>query len=114
MANRQAGRNGVATRFQSGKQAANAGRAGGIVSGESKRKWATLREAFKDNMSDGDRVRIFNAMLEKAAAGDVRAAEFIRDTMGEKPTVCVDAGEPTEITFRVIGCTQEEADMLCM
>ena len=112
MANRQAGRNGVATRFQSGKQAANAGRAGGIASGESKRKWATLREAFKDKMTDGDRVRIFNAMLEKAAAGDVRAAEFIRDTMGEKPTVSIEQTNQ-EFVFRIEGVSQEEADMLC-
>ncbi len=60
-------------------------------------------------MTDGDRLRIFDAMLEKAAAGDVRAAEFIRDTMGEKPT---DRIEQTvnEIAFRVEGVSPKEAD----
>jgi hypothetical protein len=112
MANRQAGNNGIATRFQSGKEAAKAGHAGGVASGESKRKWATLREAFKELMTDGDRQRIFDAMRERAAAGDVRAAEFLRDTMGEKPTVSIEQTEPTEITFRVIDCTPEEADAI--
>ena len=111
MANRQAGRNGVATRFHSGNKAANAGRAGGVASGESKRKWATLRDAFKDKMTDGDRVRIFSAMLEKASAGDVRAAEFIRDTMGEKPTVSIEQ-QVSEIAFRIEGVSPEEADKL--
>ena len=108
MSNRQAGMNGVATRFHSGKEAAKAGRAGGVASGESKRKWATLREAFKDKMTDGDRVRIFNAMLDKAAAGDVRAAEFIRDTMGEKSTVSIEQ-QVSEIAFRIEGVSEEEA-----
>lgn len=108
MSNRQAGSNGVATRFQSGNKAANAGRAGGIAAGEARRKWATLREAFKDKMTDGDRVRIFNAMLEKAAAGDVRAAEFLRDTMGEKPVDRVEQ-QVNEITFRIEGVSEEEA-----
>lgn len=108
MSNRQAGSNGVATRFHSGKEAANAGRAGGIAAGEARRKWATLREAFKDKMTDGDRVRIFNAMLEKAAAGDVRAAEFLRDTMGEKPVDRVEQ-QVNEITFRIEGVSEEEA-----
>jgi hypothetical protein len=56
-------------------------------------------------MTDGDRLRIFDAMLEKAAAGDVRAAEFIRDTMGEKPTEMMKINsdaEPFEVNIRVI------------
>ncbi len=112
MANRQAGNNGIATRFQSGKEAAKAGHAGGVASGESKRKWATLREAFKALMTDGDRQRIFDAMRERAAAGDVRAAEFLRDTMGEKPTVSIEQAEMPEFTIHVVGCSDEEADAI--
>ena len=86
MANKYAGKNGIATRFQSGNKAVNAGRAGGIASGKSRRRWATLREAFTDLMTDDDRMIIYDAMKHKAMDGDVRAAEFLRDTMGEKPT----------------------------
>ena len=109
LANRQAYKNGLRSQFQSGDEAVKAGRAGGVASGRSKRKWASLREAFKDRMTDGDRLRIFDAMLEKAAAGEIRAAEFIRDTMGEKPT---DRIEQTvnEIAFRVEGVSPKEAD----
>ena len=62
-------------------------------------------------MTDGDRLRLFDAMLEKAAAGDVRAAEFIRDTMGEKPT---DRIEQTvnEVSFRIKGVSEAEADCI--
>lgn len=111
MANKQAYKNGLRSQFQSGDEAVKAGRAGGVASGRSKRKWASLREAFKERMTDGDRLRIFDAMLEKAAAGDVRAAEFIRDTMGEKPT---DRIEQTvnEIAFRIEGVSEAEADLI--
>lgn len=112
MANRYAGNNGIATRFQSGNKAAKAGRDGGIASGESKRRWKSLREAFRELLTDDDLILMFNALLSKAKEGDVRAAEFLRDTMGEKPTVSIETTEPTEITFRVIGCTQEEAEQL--
>lgn len=62
-------------------------------------------------MTDEDRLRIFDAMLKKAASGDVRAAEFIRDTMGEKPT---DRIEQTvnEIAFRIEGTSEAEADLI--
>ena len=112
MANRYAGNNGIATRFQSGDEAAKAGRAGGIASGRSRRRWNTLREAFRELLTDDDLILMFNALLSKAKEGDVRAAEFLRDTMGEKPTVSIETTEPTEITFRVIGCSEEEAEQI--
>ena len=62
-------------------------------------------------MTDGDRLRIFDAMLEKAAAGDVRAAAFIRDTMGEKPTDRIEQ-TASEFVFRIEGCSEEEAEQL--
>ena len=111
MANKQAYKNGLRSQFQSGDEAVKAGRVGGVASGKSKRKWASLREAFKDRMTDGDRLRIFDAMLEKAAAGDVRAAEFIRDTMGEKPTDRIEQ-TASEFVFRIEGCSEEEAEQL--
>ena len=40
------------------------------------------------------RSRIMLAMVSKAAKGDVKAAEFIRDTIGEKPTEVFEDATP--------------------
>ena len=105
MANKHAYRNGVATRFQSGNKAAKAGHAGGIASGASKRRWNTLREAFTFLMTDDDRISMFDGLMRKARDGDVRAAEFLRDTMGEKPTDFLAVNqepEPFSVNIRVV------------
>ena len=83
-------------------------RKGGIASGESKRRARLWREIIEDKMikpieevikseknkrykekygadiviEDG----IINAQIEKGLAGDTKAVEFLRDTMGQKPT----------------------------
>ena len=105
MANRKAYKNGLQSQFHSGKEAVKAGRAGGIASGKSRRRWATLREAFADLMTDDDRIFIFDAMKRKAQDGDIRAAEFLRDTMGEKPTDSLAINkdpEPFTVDIRVV------------
>lgn len=45
------------------------------------------------------------AMIRKATLGDVSAAAFIRDTMGESPKMqlALDAEKDTEINIKVIG-----------
>lgn len=77
---------------------------GGIASGQSRRRRKMIRElmgnAMTARVTDGDveawlieagyEPTFENAMtlsvLTKAAQGDVEAARFVRDTLGEKPT----------------------------
>lgn len=97
--------NGKATRFQRGNEAAKAGRKDGVASGTVRREYASFREAFRALMTDEDRAEIYTALMEKAKAGDVRAAAFLRDTMGEKS-----AGkepEDREIVLCMRGISQE-------
>lgn len=86
---------GAKTRFKSGKKAAELGSAGGIASGIAKREKRTMREIAeiilsKDVMtSDGvvtGKYAILAKVIKKALKGDLQAATFIRDTIGEKPT----------------------------
>lgn len=71
------------------------GRLGGIKSGESKRRMKTFKEELmailetQTKNSKGESITIqqnINAAIAlKAAKGDVRAYEVIRDTLGQKP-----------------------------
>ena len=80
----------------SGKSAA--GKLGGVASGESKRETKRMLQALefvlnspvaKDEQLFGDKTTQLmlgmHAISEKMKAGDVKAAEFIRDLIGEKP-----------------------------
>lgn len=84
-------------------------RAGGIASGKARREKKALRETLEELLAmpiktgkkyDLEKIKcianmkgknitmqetIMLAMLNKAAKGDVRAAEYIRDTIGQKP-----------------------------
>lgn len=96
------------TRF-SGKVAETAGRKGAAASAVVRRQYASFRDAFKAMMTDEDRQKIYDALITKAMSGDVRAAEFLRDTLGEKPVEKVEQ-TVNEITFRIEGVSPEEAD----
>lgn len=103
MANEKNLEKGAATRFKSGEEAVNAGRKGGIASGESKRRTKTFREAMLallDGVSGNEEQRkaleafgleptyrniISLANVVKAAGGDTTATVLVRDTVGEKP-----------------------------
>lgn len=85
------------------------GRKGGIASAKAKREKKALRETLEELLAmpiktgkkdDLEKIKcianmkgknitmqetIMLAMLNKAAKGDVRAAEYIRDTIGQKP-----------------------------
>lgn len=83
------------TRFKTGKQQVDIARQGGIASGIAKREKRTMREIAeiilsKDVMtSDGvvtGKYAVLAKVIEKALKGDLQAATFIRDTIGEKPT----------------------------
>ena len=109
---------GVATQFESGEKAAASGRKGGYASGVSKRQKKAMRETLEAllvmsvedtksapvNLEDIKSIAklkganisaqeaIMFAQMRKAMKGDTKAAEFIRDTIGQKPT------DKTEIT----------------
>lgn len=60
--------------------------AGGKASGEARRRRKTLKEELLLMLSDEDvQKSVTAALIDKAADGDVRAFEVMRDTIGEKP-----------------------------
>lgn len=86
------------------------GRKGGIASGESKRRKKAMKETLEvllsmpmknGKVSDVESIKNFAAlkgkninvqeamiiaMIQRAMKGDVKAAEWLRDTSGQKPT----------------------------
>lgn len=96
-------------RTPSSAEARSNGRKGGIASGKARRDKKALKDTLgellampiKEGVSDeiekiksiagikGKNITmqeaIMVAMLNKAAKGDVRAAEYVRDTIGQKP-----------------------------
>ncbi len=78
-------------------EARERGRSGGIASGESRRARITLRAALEELLSmpvkdeagretkETNQHAIAVALIQKAVAGDTKAFEIIRDTIGEKP-----------------------------
>lgn len=86
---------GAKTRFKAGAQQAKIASQGGIASGIAKREKRTMREIAeiilsKDVMtSDGvvtGKYAVLAKVIDKALKGDLQAATFIRDTIGEKPS----------------------------
>lgn len=85
------------TQFTSGKRAVEMGRKGGIQYGINAAKRRSMREeleeiqmlTLKDKDGKDTGVTRQRGMLlnisKKAGAGDIRAAEFVRDMLGEKP-----------------------------
>ena len=88
---------GKATQFKSGKNAAENGYKGGKKNGVNAAKRRSMREELeeiqmlhlKDKQGNDTGVTRQRGMLinisMKASNGDIRAAEFIRDMLGEKP-----------------------------
>jgi len=86
------------------EEAQEIGRKGGIASGQARKRRRMIRELMSDAMTarvvDDDIERWLTAVgyeptfenamtlsaLLKAARGDIEAARFVRDTLGEKPT----------------------------
>lgn len=71
------------------------GQKGGKASGESKRRMKTFKEELQQLLQmeilnkNGEKIstqqNINSALILKAAKGDVRAYEVIRDTLGQRP-----------------------------
>lgn len=85
---------------RSTEEAQEAGRKGGIASGEARRQRKTLKEELLALLEeDGMQERISIALLRKAMEGDVKAFTAVRDTIGEKPEDMLKVG--TDETFKV-------------
>ena len=116
MANEENLKKGKATQFQSGEEAAKSGQKGGVASGASRRRRKAMKQAVNTllgaglDTSEGEFLEIIRPRLMalgineedatfqdvllagimlKAMKGDVRAAEFIRDTVGENHTLAI-------------------------
>ena len=98
--------NGKLTQFRSGEEAAKAGKKGGVASGETRRRKRTLKAATKAlletpvkskelqqkmellgvSAEDADYMTaVAVAMVTQAMKGNVKAAAFCRDLIGENP-----------------------------
>lgn len=77
---------------RSKSEAREKGKKGGRASGAARRRKSQMRKDLERLLAtvgaDGKTYQcsICEAMISKALAGDVKAAEFVRDTIGEKPT----------------------------
>lgn len=78
--------------------------AAGKKSGEVRRARRSFKESFINELSQGtSQAEIVKAILEKAIQGDIKSAEFIRDTIGEKPTDKLEQSGESTITVKVQG-----------
>ena len=86
---------GANTRFKAGKKQAEIARQGAIASTAVRREKRTMREIaetiLSKNVTTSDGVvtgkyAIIAKVIDKAFKGNLPAAEFIRDIIGEKPT----------------------------
>ena len=83
------------TRFKTGSEQVEIARLGGFASGKAKREKRTMREIaeiiLSKNVTTSDGVvtvkyAVLAKVIDKALKGNLPAAEFIRDIIGEKPT----------------------------
>ena len=86
---------GAKTRFKAGKKQAEIARQGAIASTAVRREKRTMREIaeiiLSKNVMTSDGVvtgkyAVLAKVIDKALKGDLQAATFIRDTIGEKPS----------------------------
>ncbi len=97
------------TSDQNREEAAKNGRKGGKASGEARRRRKAMREAFEELLSrnftntSGESmqgVEIVTAkVFQQAMDGDLKAAQFIRDTVGEAPTQQVEVSQIPKETY---------------
>lgn len=90
------------TSDQDREEAAKNGRKGGIESGKTRRLQSAIKKALESKASSAEFKELFEnfgieegsrdyataigcAVIQKAAKGDLSAAGFVRDTIGEKP-----------------------------
>lgn len=102
------------------KEAKERGRLGGIASGKSKRAKKSLRAYLEILLEtdvpseEGGRPAaelISLALIKKALAGDVKAFETIRDTIGQKPVEKIEQTglEPRKFIFEIVKSNKQHA-----
>lgn len=116
MANEENLKKGKATQFRGGEETVRSGQKGGVASGASRRRRKAMKQAVDSllgaglntgeseflklvkprllalgiNVEDATYQDVLLAgMMLQAMKGDVRAAEFIRDTVGENPALAL-------------------------
>lgn len=93
-------------------------RAGGIASGEARRKKKLMREAFEELLAkeytdtNGNKIDGTSALAVKvfkqAMDGDLKAFEIVRDTTGQKPVERVETVEISQETYEKVARAFEE------
>lgn len=109
------------TSDQSRDKARESGQKGGIASGESKREAKRMREAleFVLNSPVDESERVYgkettqlmlgmHALAKRMQKGDVKAAEFIRDLIGEKPETKITVQDLKTVPYTVKDNTDGE------
>lgn len=72
-------------------------RKAGIASGKAR----SLKKIALEMLAAGAGDEIIKAMIAKAKRGDVRAAEFVRDTSGQKPKEAIEVNDVTDRAKRL-------------
>ena len=74
------------------EEAREYGRRGGLASAKAKQERKKLKEELLLLLEEGDTQKnVTLALIKRAASGDTKAFEVIRDTIGEKPVEKVQA-----------------------
>lgn len=85
------------------ENASEMGKRGAKASAETRARRKSMREQLDILLSsDNNQENVLVAMIRKALEGDVRAMEFIRDTVGEKPTDKMEADVKGEANINII------------
>lgn len=124
------------TSDQSREEAKKNGSKGGIASGKARREKKMFRETLESllNMSmnkgesvDIDKIQNFASLngqnisvqeailigqIHKAMTGDTKAAEYVRDTIGQKPTDKVEVDTDMELNINIDYGDDEGGDAL--
>ena len=105
------------TSAQSRIEAKKNGKKGGIASGKARRELKTLREIVKMELAELKMIKengeikevtkavwMAKGMIDKAAHGDSGAANWVRDTAGEKPVDKMEQTikEPVSFSFEIV------------
>lgn len=69
---------------------------------EARKKYRPLKEIARDALPEEEWAAILSAIKERALDGDIRAAEFLRDTSGEKPKEEVEMNAGIKFAFESI------------
>lgn len=87
------------------KNAQKAGKRSGVV----RKEYKTFKECFQSEMTAQDREDLYRVLMSRAKAGNLKAFELLRDTLGEKP---VDSVEVSQITFKFDNAPVPDEDLM--